>query len=112
MNADLEVRRSINAVDANILSIKAFSTLMWFDVITSAVNNFVRKSEILAYTASMLIALISLTKCVFDISVSIRAELENNLLIVAFELLMCDDSMMFALNPDVTIFPALISTKL
>src|SRR5699024_7970147 len=112
MNADLEVRRSINALLINTLSNSAVppstqSALMIFDVIISELT--LRKS---AYTASMLVALISLTKCVFDINVSIRAELENNLLIVAFELLICDDSIIFALNPDVTILPAFTSTKL
>src|SRR5699024_7286954 len=80
---------------------------MILDVIISELT--LRKS---AYTASMLVALILLTKCFLDISVSIRPELENILLTNAFVLLMCVDVITLALNPDVTILPALISTKL
>src|SRR5699024_5759281 len=111
INADLEVRRATIALLINTLSNNAFPpstqfALMIFDVIISELT--LRKS---AYTASMLVALILLTKCVLDISVSIRPELENILLTNAFVLLMCVDVITFALNPDVTIL-AMISAVL
>src|SRR5699024_4248503 len=107
MFAALTTKRSINAsFDVKRLNsaVSTFSQfdLMIFEVMISELT--LRKS---AYTASILVALILLTKCVFDTNVSIRAELENNFSINAFELLMCEDEMIFALNPDVTIFPAL-----
>ena len=60
----------------------------------------------------MLVALISLTKCVFVISRSILAEVANNLSSNAVPTAICSDLMMFADSPDVTILPALTSTKL